>query len=248
MIEQPGLVLLDVMMPDMSGWEVCRQIRHSSTVPVIMLTAKAADGDVVTGLTAGADDYIAKPYSLNQLLARVEAVLRRGRRVPTPVVRGGGGVDRTADAPRPREETAYHGQASLAPTLPRPSVAIEPEPTPETERTGLGQRLADARRMRGMTLYQAEMACGIRWEFLQALEYEHFTYIPRPQLRQVVRNYSMYLGVDLRDFVKRPAEAGPPVPTVSTDNSLRAAIVGGIIAVLALAALIVLVILGLLML
>src|SRR5689334_2385119 len=61
--QQPDLVLLDVMMPSISGWDVCRQLRTHSSVPIIMLTAKNADADVVTGLTAGADDYIGKPFS-----------------------------------------------------------------------------------------------------------------------------------------------------------------------------------------
>src|SRR6185436_16875056 len=75
--ERPDLVLLDVMMPQISGWEICREIRAYSTVPVIMLTAKSGDPDIVTGLEAGADDYITKPFSMAQLHARIEAVLRR---------------------------------------------------------------------------------------------------------------------------------------------------------------------------
>src|SRR4051794_21610264 len=77
--ERPDLVLLDVMMPLISGWEICRQIRACSQVPVIMLTAKSADLDIVTGLQAGADDYITKPFSMAQLQARIEAVLRRAK-------------------------------------------------------------------------------------------------------------------------------------------------------------------------
>src|SRR6476469_6102480 len=75
--DRPDLVLLDVMMPQISGWEICREIRAYSTVPVIMLTAKSADPDIVTGLEAGADDYITKPFSMTQLHAPTEAVLRR---------------------------------------------------------------------------------------------------------------------------------------------------------------------------
>src|SRR5690349_19305502 len=75
--DRPDLILLDVMMPRISGWEICRQIRACSAVPVIMLTAKSADTDIVTGLQAGADDYITKPFSMAQLRARIEAVLRR---------------------------------------------------------------------------------------------------------------------------------------------------------------------------
>jgi DNA-binding response OmpR family regulator len=74
----PDLVLLDVMMPRMSGWEVCRALRARGVdVPVIMLTARAEETDRVQGLELGADDYVTKPFSLRELLARVRAVLRR---------------------------------------------------------------------------------------------------------------------------------------------------------------------------
>ena len=74
---QPDLVLLDVMMPVMDGWTVCRTIRSESTTPVIMLTAKSETDDKVHGLKAGADDYITKPFEMKEVLARIEAVLRR---------------------------------------------------------------------------------------------------------------------------------------------------------------------------
>jgi two-component system response regulator RegX3 len=73
------LVLLDLMLPGLSGTEVCRQLRTRSTVPVIMLTAKDSEIDKVVGLEIGADDYVTKPYSSRELLARVKAVLRRGQ-------------------------------------------------------------------------------------------------------------------------------------------------------------------------
>ena len=76
------LVLLDVMLPGLSGVEVCRELRKTSTVPVIMLTAKDSEIDKVVGLEIGADDYVTKPYSFRELLARVRAVLRRGRGGP----------------------------------------------------------------------------------------------------------------------------------------------------------------------
>lgn len=76
------LVLLDVMMPRMDGFETLRQIRRKSTVPVIMLTARTEHNDRITGLNAGADDYLAKPFSPDELLARVQAVLRRSGRAP----------------------------------------------------------------------------------------------------------------------------------------------------------------------
>ena len=74
---QPDLVLLDVMMPVMDGWTVCRTIRAESQTPIIMLTAKGETDDKVTGLKTGADDYITKPFEMREVLARIEAVLRR---------------------------------------------------------------------------------------------------------------------------------------------------------------------------
>jgi len=76
--EQLDLILLDVRLPDIEGYEVCRRIRSFSTVPIIMLTAKADEADKVEGLDAGADDYVTKPFSAPELLARVRAALRRG--------------------------------------------------------------------------------------------------------------------------------------------------------------------------
>ncbi|MDR0640012.1 MAG: response regulator transcription factor [Spirochaetaceae bacterium] len=75
--EAVDLVLLDLMLPDISGETVCRKIREVSAVPVIMLTAKADEESIVAGLNRGADDYVVKPFSPKQLIARVEAVLRR---------------------------------------------------------------------------------------------------------------------------------------------------------------------------
>jgi two-component system response regulator RegX3 len=74
---RPDLVLLDLMLPGLSGTEVCREIRTRSTVPIIMLTAKDSEIDIVVGLELGADDYVTKPYSTRELLARIRAVLRR---------------------------------------------------------------------------------------------------------------------------------------------------------------------------
>jgi two-component system response regulator RegX3 len=76
-IIRPDLVLLDVMLPKVSGVDVCRQLRKRSQVPIIMVTAKAAEIDTVVGLEVGADDYITKPYRLRELVARMRAVLRR---------------------------------------------------------------------------------------------------------------------------------------------------------------------------
>lgn len=77
--EQPDLVLLDVMLPKVSGLEVCRQIRQKHSTPIIMLTARSEEIDKLLGLEFGADDYITKPFSLRELVARVKAVLRRGQ-------------------------------------------------------------------------------------------------------------------------------------------------------------------------
>ena len=73
----PDLVLLDIMLPKMDGWQVCREIRKTSSTPIIMLTAKGETEDKVSGLEMGADDYIVKPFEVKELLARVKAVLRR---------------------------------------------------------------------------------------------------------------------------------------------------------------------------
>jgi two-component system, OmpR family, response regulator RegX3 len=74
---RPDLVLLDVMLPKISGIDVCRQVRKKSQVPIIMVTAKGAEIDTVVGLEVGADDYITKPYRMRELVARMRAVLRR---------------------------------------------------------------------------------------------------------------------------------------------------------------------------
>jgi two-component system response regulator RegX3 len=76
-IVQPDLVLLDVMLPKVSGVDVCRELRRRSQVPIIMVTAKSAEIDTVVGLEVGADDYVTKPYRLRELVARIRAVLRR---------------------------------------------------------------------------------------------------------------------------------------------------------------------------
>lgn len=76
------LVILDIMMPEMNGWEACKEIRRNWNVPIIMLTARIEKHDIVKGLTMGADDYIAKPFDEEELLARIEAVLRR--KSPSP--------------------------------------------------------------------------------------------------------------------------------------------------------------------
>jgi len=80
----PNLILLDLMLPGMDGYQVCREIRHTSDVPIIMLSAKAETFDKVLGLELGADDYIIKPFDTKELVARVRAVLRRFQVKPAP--------------------------------------------------------------------------------------------------------------------------------------------------------------------
>ena len=82
------LILLDLMLPGLSGTEVCRQIRTKSQVPIIMLTAKDAEIDKVVGLELGADDYVTKPYSSRELIARINAVLRRAQNPETEIENG----------------------------------------------------------------------------------------------------------------------------------------------------------------
>ena len=81
--ESPDIVILDINLPDMDGFQVIREIRRFSQVPVIMLTVKGEDVDIARGLELGADDYMVKPFSHIELIARVEAVLRRARGIPT---------------------------------------------------------------------------------------------------------------------------------------------------------------------
>lgn len=79
-VVQPSLIILDLMLPGMNGMEVCRKLRRDSAtekIPIVMLTAKAAEADRVAGLESGADDYVVKPFSIKELVARVKAVLRR---------------------------------------------------------------------------------------------------------------------------------------------------------------------------
>ena len=75
--EQPSLVVLDLMLPEVDGWDVCRQIRAKGALPIIMLTARSDDVDKIVGLELGADDYVTKPFNPRELVARVKAVLRR---------------------------------------------------------------------------------------------------------------------------------------------------------------------------
>jgi len=82
--EKPGLVILDIMLPGVSGFEVCRILRTEMTVPILMLTAKVEETDKIVGLEIGADDYMTKPFSMRELLARVRALLRRAKITELP--------------------------------------------------------------------------------------------------------------------------------------------------------------------
>jgi two-component system response regulator RegX3 len=98
----PDLVLLDLMLPDGSGYEVCRELRSRSTVPIVMLTARGDEADRVVGLELGADDYVVKPFSAREVAARIRAVLRRAQAVP-------------ADAPAGSDEAIQIGDVRLDP-------------------------------------------------------------------------------------------------------------------------------------
>jgi DNA-binding response OmpR family regulator len=76
---KPTFIILDLMLPVIDGWEVCRRLRESSDIPILILTARGEEVDRVSGLTLGADDYVVKPFSPRELVARVKAILRRGR-------------------------------------------------------------------------------------------------------------------------------------------------------------------------
>jgi DNA-binding response OmpR family regulator len=111
----PALVILDLMLPGLDGWEVCRRLRRDSDVPIIMLTAREEEVDRVTGLALGADDYVVKPFSPRELVERVKAVLRRvaPRRQPSPTVLRCG--DLTLDTARHRV-TLGQSPVSLTPS------------------------------------------------------------------------------------------------------------------------------------
>src|SRR5215212_11665977 len=98
--EQPQLLILDVMMPRMDGLEVCRRVRERSTVPIMVLTALDEERDKVTAFDLGADDYLTKPFGVGELLARVQAVLRRStwtRQPPSPGVQRFGDLEMELD-------------------------------------------------------------------------------------------------------------------------------------------------------
>src|SRR2546423_15622704 len=109
---RPALVLLDIMLPGLSGYDICKHLRSKKiTTPILMLTAKGQEIDKVVGLDLGADDYVTKPFGVRELLARIHAVLRRGKASAGESIDdapltlgGGGGVTKTI--PRKRRQTA----------------------------------------------------------------------------------------------------------------------------------------------
>lgn len=107
----PDLILLDLMIPEVDGLDVCREIRRSSDVPVIMITARGEEVDRVLGLEIGADDYVTKPFSMRELLARIKAVLRRAQKV--------NGED---------SSSLLHGPGSLLMDVERRTVAVNGTP------------------------------------------------------------------------------------------------------------------------
>jgi DNA-binding response OmpR family regulator len=106
---KPAFVILDLMLPRLDGWEVCRQLRRMSNVPILMLTARGEEIDRISGLTLGADDYVAKPFSPRELVARVKAILRRAR-------------------PEPRKQKNFLSHGSLAIDLERRRVSLNGRP------------------------------------------------------------------------------------------------------------------------
>ena len=113
--DPPALVILDLMLPDLDGIEVCRRLRKSSDVPILMLTARDEDVDKIIGLEVGADDYMTKPFNPRELVARVKSILRRStperRQAESAVIRHG---DLTVDAGR-REVRVVEEEIQLAP-------------------------------------------------------------------------------------------------------------------------------------
>ncbi len=147
---QPDLVLLDVMLPKVSGLDVCRELRARSSVPIIMVTAKGAEIDTVVGLEVGADDYVTKPYRLRELVARIRAVLRRRSHdeVVVPVVAGDDVVEvGDVRVDHERHEVFIRGEEVRLPLKEFELLALllenaGPGPDPrDPDRPGLGGRL-----------------------------------------------------------------------------------------------------------
>ena len=133
---KPDLVLLDVMLPRLSGLDVCRQIRAQSSVPIIMVTARSGEIDTVVGLEVGADDYVTKPYRIRELVARIRALLRRTS-----------GGDSTGEIDRPASSTLRVGDVTLDPDAHRLTVRGQEVTLPLKEFEVLHLLLANAGRV-----------------------------------------------------------------------------------------------------
>lgn len=152
--QRPDLVILDVMMPNIDGWETCRNIRQVSNVPIIMLTAQGSDADIRHGLDDGADDYVVKPFSVDVLLARVRAVLRRAALPP---------VD--------DEPAAYHdGYLTIDLEKRRITVNGEPIKLTATEYKLLAYLVRDADRVLS---FEQILANVWGWEYRDSVDYVH---------------------------------------------------------------------------
>jgi DNA-binding response OmpR family regulator len=217
---RPDLVLLDVMMPLISGWEVCRQIRACSSVPIIMLTAKGAETDIVTGLGAGADDYVTKPFGMAALHARIEAVLRRStsKQSAYAPIRPPAQADPhlTLESEGSRRQASIHtviptlseGQAQALAKIASADPTLD---SPDAPPVRLGQHIRKIRATRGLTLHQVERSLKIRWEFLQAIEQENWGYVPRAEINRVLRAYTTYLDIDMPALLGH-SHGGRPYP------------------------------------
>lgn len=151
---QPDLVILDVNMPQMDGWETCRQIRLLSSVPIIMLTTLHADKEMVRGLDAGADDFISKPFNADVLLARIRAVFRR--------------LGETAAPP----SKSQYSDGYLTVLLDRHEVLVEGEPVKVT--TTEFQLLSFLLINDGRTLTYKQILDNVwGWEYQESTDYVH---------------------------------------------------------------------------
>ncbi len=120
--EEPDLILLDLMLPRLSGIDVCRSIRARSSVPIIMVTAKGTEIDTVVGLEVGADDYVAKPYRLRELVARMRAVLRR-----TPAASADGMIERRRNDDNKSERAEVADRSHSTGVLEAGGIQVDPD-------------------------------------------------------------------------------------------------------------------------